>query len=178
MSTLLEKTIFKVDVLTLEVYFGAETAARLETLARDNQLTRDLGDSIAMVGAHSQDAWARMGFVRNVSFGQFTDAIRQNAKHARDEGIILPETFDLIDESLPLWYGFLRERGVLKGDEMMYRIRGDTLRTVYRTVDGETPLDQIDVGPERRLSVLGGFFARKSDFRKGLLESLFVRQGS
>ena len=58
---------------------------------------------------------------------------------------------------------------------MFYRIRGDTLRTIYRTVQGETRLDRTDFGRFRRLSVMGGYFAPKSDFRKGLIASLFGR---
>ncbi len=55
---------------------------------------------------------------------------------------------------------------------MYYRIRGDSLHTVYLASDGETLLDQVDVGPERRLSVLGGYFAPGSDFRDKLVDSL------
>jgi hypothetical protein len=34
-------------------------------------------------------------------------------------------------------------------------------------------LDQVDIGPERRLAVLGSYFAPESDFREGLVRSLF-----
>jgi hypothetical protein len=56
---------------------------------------------------------------------------------------------------------------------MFYRIRGDTLHTVFRSAEGENLLDQVDVGPERRLFVLGGYFAPNSDFREKLVKSLF-----
>jgi hypothetical protein len=56
---------------------------------------------------------------------------------------------------------------------MIYGIRGDTLHTVFRVAEGDILLDQVDVGPQRRLAVLGGYFAPKSDFRESLVRSLF-----
>ena len=34
-------------------------------------------------------------------------------------------------------------------------------------------LDDLEIGPERRRALLGSYFGPKSDFRKGLIESLF-----
>jgi hypothetical protein len=55
---------------------------------------------------------------------------------------------------------------------MYQRIRSDTLRTVYVDREGSILLDQLDVGPERRLAVLGGYFAPGSEFRDGLVASV------
>lgn len=175
MYTLLEKTIFKVDVLTLEVRFGEPAAQRLAALARNRQLTKGLADSIASAALEADDVLAHIRFERNVSLEQFVNAVRNNAAAARDAGIISEIEFAEIARGLPVWYRFLADTGIKDGDEMLYRIRGDTLRTVYRTADGDVKLDQTDVGASRRLSVMGGYFAPKSDFRKGLIASLFRR---
>ncbi len=74
-------------------------------------------------------------------------------------------------------YAFLADRRIQPGDRMFYRISGDTLRTVFQSGGGEILLDQVDVGPERRLSVLGGYFAPDSDFRDKLVRSLLRRDG-
>jgi hypothetical protein len=79
----------------------------------------------------------------------------------------------MISEGIPRWFAFLKERRILNGDQIHYRVRGDTLRTVYLSVDGERALDQTDVGAERRLAVLGSYLAPESSFRKGLIKSLF-----
>ncbi len=173
MHTLFEKTIFKVDVLTLDVRFGPEPARRLEALAAGRPYSSTLADSIAAVAVDARDAWARLRFERNVSLVRFLDGIRKNLKSALQAGIIDADSYDDISRDLPVWYQFLAADGIHDGDEMFYRIRGDTLHTAYRAVTGEVLLDQIDIGPERRLSVLGGYFAPKSDFRKGLVKSLF-----
>ena len=175
MSMLWEKTIFQVDVLTLDVRFGSATAQRLAELVRGREPSSALVDTIANVAAHATDVWARIRFERNVSLNQFVDGVRDNAAAARDAGLITDPEFAEIYDGLPQWYAFLADTGIKDGDEMFYRIRGDTLRTIYRTVQGETRLDRTDFGRFRRLSVMGGYFAPKSDFRKGLIASLFGR---
>ncbi len=173
MQTLLEKTIFKVDVLTLDVRFGSETAHRLERLVTSRRYSESLADSIASVAIDARDVWARLRFKRHVSLDQFLNGIRDNLTRARRAGIIDSASYAMIFQDLPVWYHFLAADGISKGDEMLYRIRGDTLHTAYRTAAGVFLLDQTDIGPERRLSVLGGYFAPKSECRKGLIKSLF-----
>ncbi len=173
MRMLFEKTIFKVDVLTLEVRFDPETAARLQALAEGQRLMSALADSIAAVALEATDVFIRLHFERNVSLDQFLDGVRGNTRAARDAGIITPEQYDDLSGSLRVWYDFLAERGIKDGDDMLYRIRGDSLYTMYRTVEGETPLNQVDVGAFRRRSVLGGYFAPRSEFRAKLIASLF-----
>jgi hypothetical protein len=56
---------------------------------------------------------------------------------------------------------------------MTYRIRGDSLHTVVRTAEGRVLVDHRDADPQAPLSVLGGYFSPGSDFREGLLNSLF-----
>jgi hypothetical protein len=173
MQTLLEKTIFKVDVLTLDVRFGSETAHRLEQLVTSRRYSESLADSIASVAIDARDAWARLRFKRRVSLDQFLNGIRHNLTRARQAGIIDSVSYASISQDLPVWYHFLADDGISKGDEMLYRIRGDTLHTAYRTAAGKFLLEQTDTGSDRRLSVLGGYFAPKSEFRKGLIKSLF-----
>ncbi len=173
MSMLLEATIFKVDVLTLSVRLDGAAAQRLRDVARTRALAEPVRDSVAMIAADATCASARMDFVRDVSMSRFLDGVRESGRVARDAGFIEPETFWLIDASLPEWYAFLEGRGVRDGDWMSYRIRGDTLDIRYTSADGELLLEQRDVGAELRRSILAGYFARGSDFREGLIESLF-----
>lgn len=173
MEMLLEKTIFQVDVLTLTVRIKGDRAARLRELARSGPVSEEATDSVARIAAGATRAWAQLEFVRDVSMDRFLDAIRESSRAAVEAGFIDREAFDFIDRSLPKWYSFLVERGVKEGDRMTYRIDGDTLETRYRTHDGDLLLQQTDVGAARRRSVLGGYFAPGSDFREGLVRSLF-----
>lgn len=173
MHTLLEKTIFKVDVLTVEVWLGEEDARRIEGIVADGRYSSDVADAVAEVAIYSEDALVGLEFVRDVSLEQFLDGVSDNLRLVPKAGVIPDADYRQISESLPRWFGFLAERGIHKGDRISYRIRGEALRTRYLAVDGQVLLDQTDVGSSARLSVLGSYFVEKSEFRKGLVSSLF-----
>lgn len=175
MHMLLERTIFQVDVLELDVRLGAEAAGRIASLLAGSSgvAAHDaLADSIAAVALGAHDVLARIEFLRDAGLDQLLEGIRENVAAARKSGLITRAQMESISSSLPGWYGFLEGRGVRSGDRMFQRVRGDTLRTVYVSAGGRRLLDQVDVGPERRLSVLGGYFAPGSAFREQLLGSL------
>jgi hypothetical protein len=172
MHTKLEKTIFKVDVLAVDVWLGDEDAAQVERRVAGKSYTNELAESVADVAIHSQDAFIRIEFLRDVSLEQFLDGVDENLRRVPEAGIIERSDYLMISERLPSWFGFLEEGGIRKGDQILYRIRGDSLTTQFLTVTGESLLDQTDVGPERRRAVLGSYFVRKSDFSEGLVRSL------
>jgi hypothetical protein len=60
-----------------------------------------------------------------------------------------------------------------RGDRIHYVLRGDSLFSSYTRADGTVELNDIRVGPERRLSLLGGYFVPKTNFRDGLIDQLF-----
>ena len=173
MRTKLEKTIFKVDVLDVDVWFGQEDARHLGRLVNGRSYSDGLADSTSAVAIHSRDALVRILFLRDISLRQFLDGIDENMRHLPEEGILKRADYERISAGLPVWFDFLSQRGIHKSDEVLYRIRGDTLRTMYRSADGRILLDQTDVGAASRLSVLGSYFVRGSDFREGLIKSLF-----
>jgi len=175
MRALLEKTIFKVDVAWLDIWFVPDVAQRLRSLGASDLSARH--DSIASVAIRATDVLARLTFVRDVSLDQFLDGLQASARQARRANIITGATLQNILASNRQWYAPLEERGIRDGDEMLYRIRGDTLRTIVQSADGTTLLDQRDVGPERRLAGLGGYLAAGSDFRDGLIDSVIDEDG-
>lgn len=178
MEMLLEKTLFKVDVLRLSVVLDREAAERIESAlaaATSGGWELDdeaLEDTIAAIALDSREALTEIEFERDVGLEQFLDGIRSNLEKAREADLITASEFEDIAAQLPRWYDFLAERGIDSGDRMVQRIRGDTLRTIYVTAAGDVLLDQQDVGPVRRLSVLGGYFAPGSDFREDLVRSI------
>lgn len=170
---LMERTIFQVDVLTLDLRFGPDTAERLR-----RQLEQGAPrDALARTAMESRNVFARLEFLRNVGMDQFLDGVRTDLRRTVRAGLIDEETFAAVSSGLPRWYGFLEGRGVRDGDEVLYRIRGDTLVSGYRSANGEMLLEQTDVGPERRLSVLGSYLVEGSSFRERLLDSMMREDG-
>jgi hypothetical protein len=172
--TLVKRLLFvRVDVLDLEVYFGVETSGRLEAVANGRELTLPLENSIAEIATRSKDAYIRLRFLRDIGLNRFLEEAKGNTKMAFKANIISESTYKEISQKLPGWYSGLEGRGIKKDDLMLYRVQGDGLRTIYRGKDGRVYVDQEQYGQERRLAVLGSYFAPKSDFRDSLIRSLF-----
>ncbi len=174
MSALLEVTIFKIDVLTLTVRVNAATAERLRWLTEGRPYSEELADSVAAVMLDVEDAWARQVFHRDVSLGRLTGGMRDTGRKAAEAGFITQEFFEEFSENVPVWFGFLEETGAKKGDEIIFRIDGDRLRTIYRTVDGRVLMDEVAEGVEGRRASIPSFYAPGTRFRKRLVESLIA----
>ncbi len=180
MSTLYEKSFlfFNIDVLSLEIRFGNEVAEKVKSLVQDGDEPSQFADSIADTAIHAQDAFVHIRFLRDIRLNRFIQEARESTKLVREAGLIDHPSYEHISKNLPIWYASLAKRGIREGDEMFYRIRGESLRAVYRGVDGTIYVDQEDKGRVFPLAVLGGYFVEKSKFRKGLLQSLFHNSAS
>ena len=174
MSALLEKTIFKVDVLTLRIRVGRCEADRLERVLRGGRHSDALADSVAEIMVSANDAWARIVFERGVGLGQFLDGVLGNVRKAWKAGLIEAADYERMSEMLPVWFGFLEDRRIREGDRLLYRIRKESLRTIYVGVEGAVLLDQTDLGASPPRILLGSYFAPGSDFRKALVRSLLA----
>jgi plasmid maintenance system antidote protein VapI len=177
MHALLEKTLLQVNVLTLDIMVDDETASRITALiAGQTRYSDDLADSISRAVLIAPQAWVRMEFLRDVSRNQYFGGIRDNMEKARRARLIDQEYLDETLAQLPVWYDFLADRGVKKGDVMAYWIRGDSLETTYHGVEGETLLDFVRGNPKSRYGVLGSYLAEGSSFRRNLVKSLVEKE--
>ena len=173
MSALLEVTILNIDVLVLTVRVGPESGARLQALTEgQEEYSEELADSVAAVMLEADYAWARQVFKRDVSLGRLTGGMQETAEKAAADGFITQEYSAEFAENLPVWFAFLEEDGAQEGDAIYFRVQGDEVRTVYRTVDGRVLMDEVGVSAEGRRASIPSFFATDTRFRKRLVESL------
>lgn len=174
MEMLLEKSFLDIDVLSLRLRFGAETASRLRELAAGggDPAAGSTADSLAGAALRSRSVWARVEYHRGFSYRRFVSGTRRNLSGLPRTPVADAATLRRISKRLPDWHGYLAGRGVRSGDVLHVRIRGDTVRTVYIGTDGATVADTTVTDELLRLSVLGRYFSPGSDFRNPLLESL------
>ena len=165
-TALLEKTIFRVDVVALELWLGPET-----TLDVRRHPAADT-DSLAAAVADSRDSWARLVFRRDVGLDRFLAGVTEDMRRAVDAGLLDEPEYRKVATGLPGWLAPLRERGIAEDDRFTYRIVNDTLRIVFTRRDGEIVIDQTDVGPAHRRALLGSFVAPGAGFRDDLLADL------
>ncbi|MGH7541365.1 MAG: hypothetical protein ACRELC_10235 [Gemmatimonadota bacterium] len=173
MHMLLEKTIFSVDVLTLDVRVDPATADEIEAaLAGAERFDEELAVPVAEAAIRAEEIVGRIVFQRGVSLGQFLDAIDEDMQKAVEVGWLEPAVYREVRDGLPVWFAFLEERGIHDGDRLSYHVRGDTLRTVFAAPDGRILLDQTDVGRGNVMALVGSWFAPDSSFREKLVRSL------
>lgn len=172
MGTVLEKTIFRIDVLRIRLCFDQETADELERIASSGTMDEELGDSIARTALQGALASAQVEFLRDVSLERFLEGVDDEQKRAVSSGFLSDSTRRAIRSSLPRWFAFLQQRGIRKGDRILYRLEPQAIRSRFIGHDGVLLMDRTDSGRLRRNSVLATWLGRGSSVRQGLLRSL------
>lgn len=178
MSTKLERTILGIDVLGMEIRFGPPTSGHLDALSQDHrgedEFPEALTDSVAGIAMVSGNALVRIDLLRDVPLDRYLEEVRNNLRTAAESGVLPRSELETISGRMRPWFSFLEERGLQEGDRLAYRIRGDTVRTVYVGGEGRLLLDQTDPNAaDQRRAVLGGYLAEGVELREDLIRSLF-----
>ena len=66
----------------------------------------------------------------------------------------------------------MKDSGFREGDRVFYKINPSQLRTVVVRLNGEVPVDRTDEGADKRMILLGSYFAQDTGYREPLLRSL------
>jgi len=172
MHTLYQRTFLKVDVLTIDACFDAATAQRFASVAARGRIAGAAADTITRAALQGARAQGRMEFLRNVSHGEFMDGARDDMQKAVKARVMTDSIYRAIMAGFPASYAFLEKRGLHKGDQLVYDMAGDTIRTRYISGTGEVLLDELAVGRQRRNSPLATWLTPGSAYREGLLLSL------
>ena len=164
--------MFGLEVLDIKIRFGMEAADLMRAAARSDGSRTRLIDRLADIALDADDALLEIHFLRRVDLGLFLRELKRNSREVYECGLIGLELYQEIAGSLPSWYSFLNGRGVRERDRMLYRIEGESFRVVYLGNDHRVLFDRRYSGPQRRLSILGAYFRRESEFRDPLVRSL------
>jgi hypothetical protein len=170
---LLEKTILKVDVLTVDIRFGAGTQTELSKLAEGKSYNSELGGKLAKVAIAANEAVVQLKFVRDVSLDQWMDGVRENLDQAKAAGLISGDMKTKVANALPGTFTAIKDRGYKDGDRLLYGVRNGVLETAVVAADGSVLLQKKDSDKALASVVLASYFAPGSDFREPLLKSLF-----
>lgn len=174
MEMLYERTIFRVDVLHLTLLFGPETAAELERLTAGARFDSALTEPVAEAALSATEVLIRGRFLRDIDLEQFLEGVDDNLRNARTAGMLSEREAERIAAGLAEEYAPLRDRGIRAGDTIWYRVSGDRVQSVLEQGDGQRPVALSLAGSEHRRAVLASYLAPDSDFRLGLVRSLFA----
>jgi hypothetical protein len=172
MRMLLQKLVF--DVADVDVRFDPQTQARFAQLATGKAYSPDLGHQLALAAIDAKHAVFQTKFKRDVPLNRWVGVVKDDLEQARKAGLITREVEQRVGDSLPQWFGALKDRGYEKGDRLIYAVTPDAVRSVVVSTGGQVLVDRTESGHEGRRVVLGSFFATGSEFREPLLKSMFA----
>ncbi len=172
MHMLFEKTWLGFDVARIDVRFDAAAAEHFRELAAGQHYSDQLAEQIARTALDAQDVHVQVEFLRDVSIGEFIDAARDNLKRARDANYISKDVYAVALQGAKNDFAPLAKRGLKEHDVLVYRARPDSLQTTVMS-GNRVLLDVTSLNLGSRRAMIASYFAPKSDFRKGLIKSLF-----
>ena len=144
MHMLLQKTVLKIDVATVDVRVDRPTQAHFAELARGQQYSYPLDAQLASAAIAAPHAVVQMQFVRDVPLNRWIGVVRDNLELAREAGLITRDIEQKVSNAIPQWFAPLAERGYQKNDRLIYSVTPDTLRTVVVSAGGQPLLDLSD----------------------------------
>jgi hypothetical protein len=172
MHMLLEKTLLKVDVAHIDVAVDKATQGKLVTAAAGKAYSPALESELAKIVLSADEAIVQMKFVRDVSFGQWIDGVRESLDKAVAAGLVSPALKKQVSDGMPVWFKAAEPRGLKTGDRIVYRIKPSSLRSMIVQSDGKVVVDRTDEGAVSGDMTLASFFAPGTDYRTLLLKSL------
>jgi hypothetical protein len=172
MRMLLEKTLLKVDVAVIEVVVDKTTQGKLASAAAGKAFSPALEAELAKIVLSADEAIVQMKFVRDVSFGQWIDGVRESLDHALAAGLVSAALKKQVSDGMPIWFKAAEPRGFKTGDRVIYRIKQNSLRSMIVQNDGKVVVDRTDEGADKGDMTLASYFAPGSDYRTLLLQSL------
>jgi hypothetical protein len=172
MHMLLEKTVLKVDVLTVDVRVAKPTQDKFASLAAGKTYSEELEQQLAQAAIGADRVAVQLKFKRDVGLERWMDVVRENIGQARSAGLISAAVEKKVGDSLPVRFAALKERGFEDGDRVLYDVKPDSLRTVVVAANGSVLLDQVTKEADVSRVVVSSYFAPGSEFREPLLRSL------
>ncbi len=176
MHMLLQKTVLKIDVATVDVRVDKPTQAHFAELARGQAYSYPLDAQLAAAAIAAPHAIVQMQFVRDVPLNRWIGVVRDNLELAREAGLIGRDIEQRVSNGIPQWFAPLQERGYQKGDRLIYAVSPDALRTVVLSAGGQVLLDLTEREAGARRVVMASYFAPKSDTREPLIRSLLEKR--
>ena len=176
MHMLLQKTVLKINVATIDVRVDKPTQSRFAELARDKGYSYELDAQLAATAIGAAHAAVQMQFVRDIPLNRWIGVVRDNMELAREAGLITRDIERKVSDGIPQWFAPLADRGYQKGDRLIYAVSPDTLRTVVVSAGGQLLLDLTEREQGARKVVLASYFAPKSDTREPLIRSLVEKR--
>ncbi len=171
----LERTIFKVDAVRLELSVLDDTPERVARMVTGLAAPRQVSDTVAELYLGLERARVRMTFLRSFSLERFLDSNRGVLERLATAGLLTEEELRRLEAENDQRFAVLAQSGIRDGDVLEHEVQGDTVTTLYTDVAGAVRIAETRIGAAERKALVGSLFGPESGFRKGLLDLVFDR---
>jgi hypothetical protein len=178
MAMKFEVTFMKIDVANVAVSLPSETADTIGSVVIAGKHSDDSRDEIRRHLLDVDDALITMTFLRDAGLDKFLKGIRKNLEAALKSELIDEIEYDALWAAAAEHFAFLDERGILKNDVVAYRVDGNSVRTIYQSVDGDVLMDVTMSEEFRGRGLKSAYFGPKSRFGDKLIKSLYESENS
>ena len=158
-----EVTFMKIDIAWVEAYLDPATAAVVERVVVGDY-SKGRARALEMALLEGDPMLLRMELARGGGAGRFIGATRDNLKAAVECGSMGQTTFDELWSYVGELLAPVDQRGMEKGDAILYRIDGASVRIVYLGPAGEILVDGTYEDAEAARGFVGSFLCRKTAF--------------
>ena len=165
-----EVTFMEIDIAWIEAYLDPETASIARRVAGEDY-SKGRARALEMALLDGDPMLLRMELARGGSAGRFIGATRDNLQAAVECESMGQTTFDELWPYLEDMLSPVDQRGMEKGDAILYRIDGSRVRIVYLGPAGEIIVDGSYEGAEAARGFVGSFICRESAFSEKLIRS-------
>ena len=172
-----EVTFMKIDIAWIEAYLDPASAEVVEQVtALEYSKGRARALEIALLAGDPM--LLRMELARGGGAGRFIGATRDNLQAAVECGSMSQTTFEELWPYFEELLAPVDQRGMEKGDAILYRIDGSRARIVYLGPAGEIIVDGSYEGAEAARGFVGSFLCRETAFSEKLIRSAWESNGS
>jgi len=148
----------------------------IDSILASEENEKDARKAIEAAILDAESLLISMRYLRDSDHGRLLKGMRSGFEAAEKSDMIEEPVMERTYGEISAEFDGLQERGVLKGDVLVYRLDGDDLRVRYVDPDGMELVSADYNGSEWALGTKGAFFGRKSRFREKLVRSLFERE--
>lgn len=172
-----EVTFMKIDVAWVEAYLDPVSASVVKRVAAQDY-SKGRARALEMALLDGDPMLLRMELARGGGAGRFIGATRDNLQAAVECGSMGQDTFHELWPYVEELLSPVDQRGMQKGDAILYRIDGPRVRIVYVDPGGKTIVDGIYEGAEAARGFVGSFLCRETAFSENLIRSAWEADGS
>jgi hypothetical protein len=173
LHALFEATIFRIDVLTVDVTVDPDTQRVLTAIVRGRARTRAIEVEVTRAIVGAKQALVEARFLRDVDLSDFLDEARKQLDLAARAKLVTPAESAGARARLGRLLARIESRGFEDGDRLVYRVKPGTLRMLLRSARGEVLVDERIVEPRAGAIVLASYLAPGHALRTLLVGSLF-----